>query len=201
MNNLIENIIGLEWKEFQKVNNEGGRAQCQDDRETFEIYRRSQFLSWNAEMLQSYYEDLTDAINSGRNLITEKYARMMESTAPEQYEEIKSFLPPLSEEKKKIIEEIVAVRIRWAEEFAGKYPKTAGNGRLLHTYEDGPYDTSAETYMRGELGTYSERTLAFHRKYINQLLEKNINQYETIMENTVREYGYSSLDEAEKRQL
>lgn len=199
MNNLIEAIINLEWNEFQKVNNEGGRAACQDDRKSFEIYRRSQYLSWNEEMLQSYYGDLIDAINTGRNLVTEKYARMMESTAPIQYEAIKSSLPAISEEKKRMIEEITAVRIKWTEEFASVYPKTAGNGRPVHTYEDGPYDTSVETYLRGELSTYSEKTLALHLKHINQLLEKGINQYESIMENTVREYGYNSLDETEQR--
>ncbi|WP_312702367.1 DUF4125 family protein [Sedimentibacter sp.] len=201
MNKLVEDIIDLEWKEFQKVNNEGGRAWCQDDRNSFDIYRRSQFLSWNDEMLQSYYEDLTDAINSGRNLMTEKYARMMKSTAPDQYRSIRDFLPVLSEEKKAIIEEIVTARIRWAEEFACKYPKIAGRGRPLHTFEDGPYDTSVETYLRGELSTYSENTLELHLKHVNQLLGEGINQYESIMENTVHEYGYSSLDEAELKQV
>ena len=158
-------------------------------------------MSWDDEMLQSYHEDLIEAINSGRNLMTEKYARMMESTAPEQYKAVRDFLPVLNEEMKTIIEEIVATRIRWAEEFACKYPKIAGRGRHLYTLEDRPYDTSVETYLRGELSTYSENTLELLLKHINQLQREGINQYESIMKYTVHQYGYSSLDEAEKRQL
>lgn len=36
---VIEKIIELEWNQFQAVHNEGGRASCQDDRETFDIMR------------------------------------------------------------------------------------------------------------------------------------------------------------------
>ena len=35
----IEKLIQMEWEDFQKVNNEGGRASCQDDPETFFISR------------------------------------------------------------------------------------------------------------------------------------------------------------------
>ena len=49
----IEAIIRLEWKQFQGVHNEGGRASCQDDPKTFEIMRKSQFLTWDLEALES----------------------------------------------------------------------------------------------------------------------------------------------------
>ena len=44
----IEKLIQMEWEDFQKVNNEGGRASCQDDPETFFIMRRSHFAPWTA---------------------------------------------------------------------------------------------------------------------------------------------------------
>lgn len=198
MKNLIEEIVNFEWNEFQNVKNEGGRASCQDNWSTFEIARKSQFLSWNNEMLKSYYDDLLNSKDQGHNLLTEKYARMMESTAPKQFEKIKDNIPVLSIEKKNLIEEIIKIRIKWAEEFAMKYPFISGNGRLIHSYEDNLYGTSVETYLRGELGTYSEKTIKLYHNYVKQLENEGKNQSRIIMENTALAYGYESLDEAEK---
>ena len=133
---LMEEIVNLEWSEFQKVNNEGGRAPCQEDWEGFRIYRRGQFKVWNVVMLESYYRDLTVAVDQGRNLLTEKYARMMESTAPEQYRAIKDFLPELSEKKIELIEGICDIITKWAEEFAAEYPNVSINGRSVRANED-----------------------------------------------------------------
>ncbi len=199
MKSLIDNIIAIEWNEFQKVENEGGRAACQDNWKTFEIARKSQFLSWNEEMLKSYYNDLTKATKEGRNLLTEKYARMMESTAPDKYKIIKDKLPAISDNMKKLIEDIIKIRIKWAEDFAELYPKISGNGRLIHSYEDNAYSTSSETYLRGELSTYSEKTIELYYEYVNKLLEQGKNQAMMIMENTAEAYGYKSLDEAENK--
>ena len=71
---FIEAVVDIEWIQFQQVHNEGGRASCQDDRETFEIMRKSQFLAWTEEVLESYLQDLRDAWKEGWNLLTEKYA-------------------------------------------------------------------------------------------------------------------------------
>ena len=43
----IEEIIKIEWQMFQNVDNLGGRADCQDDFETFYIMRRSQYDNWS----------------------------------------------------------------------------------------------------------------------------------------------------------
>lgn len=43
MNEKIQKIIDIEWEMFQQVDNIGGRADCQDDKETFYIMRRSQY--------------------------------------------------------------------------------------------------------------------------------------------------------------
>lgn len=197
--NLVENIVKTEWNEFQKVENQGGRAACQDNKKGFEIARKSQFLTWNKDMLESYYEDLTNAIEQGRNLITEKYARMMESTAPEEYAQMKDQLPSVSIEKKNLIEEIVTQKVKWVEEFSIQYPRLSGGGRAIHTSDDKPYETSFETYLRGELLTYSERTIRLYHDYIKQLIKENKNLSTLIMENTIRLYGYDSLEAAESK--
>ena len=49
----IEAIIRLEWKQFQGVHNEGGRASCQEDPKTRESMRKSQVRTWEVEALES----------------------------------------------------------------------------------------------------------------------------------------------------
>ena len=196
---LIDKIVELEWKQFDRVENEGGRASCQNDFETFSIMRKSQYFTWTKELLNSYYNDLLLAEQSGWNLITEKYARMMKSTAPEKYVELKKELPIRSEEREIITEEIVKIQIEWMEEFAVKFPKMARNSRSIHTYEDNIWNTSYETYLRGELGTYGEETFVLYGRFIAKLLQEGKNLAYEIMSNTAKLYGYESVEDAEKR--
>ena len=196
---MVEKIVELEWKQFDKVKNEGGRASCQDDYTTFSIMRKSQYLTWTDELLESFYSDLITAENKNWNLIMEKYARMMESTTPEKYEELKKDLPILSEERIAIQEEIIKIQVAWMEEFASKYPKMAGNARSIHTSEDTPFNTSYETYLRGELGTYSENTFILYGRFITGLLRENRNLAYETMTNTAKLYGYESVEAAENR--
>ena len=196
---IVERIVELEWKQFDKVKNEGGRASCQDDYTTFSIMRKSQYLTWPDELLESFYSDLLLAENKGWNLIMEKYARMMESTTPEKYEELKKDLPVLSEERIAIQEEIIKIQVGWMEEFAIKYPKMAGNARSIHTSEDTPFNTSYETYLRGELGTYSENTFILYGRFIAGMSKENRNLAYEIMANTAKLYGYATVEEAESK--
>lgn len=196
---LIENIVNIEWSEFQKVKNSGERATCQDDRKSFEIGRKSQFLSWNQDMLESYYKDLINSIKQERNLINEKYARMLESTAPEEYIQIRDEFPSISIEKKSLIEDVVVQMLIWTEDYLDKYPKLKGTVRIIYTRDEKPYQTSLETYLKAELSTYSYRTLDLYFDYIKQLLEEKKNLTITIMENTVRLYGYDSLEAVENK--
>ena len=196
---LIENIVKHEWQQFDKVKNEGGRADCRDDWNTFSIMRRSQYMTWNDVLLESYYNDLLVAENSGWNLIMEKYARMMASTAPKRYEEMKDQLPKRSEYRITVQEEIIKIQVEWMEEFAAKYPKMAGNARSIHTSEDSAYNTSYETYLRGEIGTYSEDTLLLYGRFIVEVQRANQNLAYLIMENTAKLYGYASVEDAESK--
>ena len=121
----------------------------------------------------------------------------MESTAPEEYEKMKENFPVLSAEKKAIIEEIVRMQVKWMEEFAAEYPKLAGNARSIHTYEDHRFNTSYETYLRGELGTYSDKMLQLYGSYIVEYAGNGWNPAKDIMEHSVLMYGYEGLEEAE----
>ncbi|MBR5361217.1 MAG: DUF4125 family protein [Lachnospiraceae bacterium] len=194
---MIEQIVKLEWEAFDKVDNEGGRAFCQDDWATFSIMRKSQYMEWNEPMLASFIDDFVNANAKGWNLITEKYGRMEKTTSPEEYEKIKDKLPPHTEEQDAIIEQIVAIQVGMMEDVAGKYPKLADNARTLHTADDKPWDTSYETYLRGELGTYSERTLALYGMFIAEIAKSGGNLAYNIISNTAKLYGYDSIDAAE----
>ena len=197
MNPIIEQIVEMEWEMFQNVRNTGGRAACQDDFETFDVMRKSQFLTWDLPLLESYWQDLQEGKAQGRNLVMEKYAYMMESTAPKEYEAIATGLPKISEEKQAMVEQIVAIQVGWREEFAEKYPHLSGQARIIHTSEDTLYDISFETYLRGELKTYSMQTLVFYGRRIVAFVQEQKNMTEEIMRYTTAFYGYKTLEDAE----
>ena len=195
---LSMKIAKDEFDAFDKVVNEGGRAYCQDDWRTFNIMRRSQYMTWNKTMLLQYLYDFEREMRLGHNLITEKYGRMMEHTAPERYAEIKDNFPVLSEEKKTIIEQIVAIQVGWMEEFASKYPAMGERARRIRTADDSAYDTSYETYLRGELGTYSDKMLELYARFIVGLSGEGKNLAYETMQNTAKLYGYDTIEDAER---
>jgi hypothetical protein len=195
----IEAIISIEWSLFNKVQGEDGRASCQDDFGTFEIMRKSQFLSWDPATLDSYLNDLQIARRDGRNLIQEKYARMMASTAPEQYASFAHTLPELSHVQRMTIEEIVAQQLAWRDVFAVEYPHLSSQSRLIRSEEDTPYETSFETYLRGELGTYSAETLQCYAKMIDHYVIAGKNITMAAMSQTAMLYGYRDLASAEEK--
>lgn len=200
INALSLSIAKAEFEAFDKVKNEGGRAGCQNNWPTFKVMRMSQYMTWTEDMLLQYLYEFKTNYANGRNMIEEKYARMMASTAPLEYARFADRLPPLSEEKKGIIEQIVMLQVNWMEEFASEYPNLAGNARMIHTTEDLPYDTSYETYLRGELGTYSDRMLELYGRYIVEHARNGKNVAREIMENTIHFYGYKDLNEANEKE-
>ncbi|MDR1776656.1 MAG: DUF4125 family protein [Desulfovibrio sp.] len=194
---VMQRILELEWEMFSDVQNAGGRASCQDDAETFKIMRGAQFATWPEDALESWLEDLEAARREGRNLMTEKYARMMESTCPEEYMRIAKALPPVDGGTLALIEEILAAHISWKLEAAEKYPFLCGRGRALRSGEDSALETSFETYLRGELRTCSAETIRrLHRHTLRQQKAGINGAAETLLQQAKR-YGYASLAEAE----
>ena len=194
----IERIIDIEWQMFQKVENIGGRASCQDDFETFYIMRFSQYGSWSDEMVDFYLDFAEDALIQGRNLVSEKYARMMEFTHPEYYRrEIEPFLPSISEYCLSLIDKIADTMVRWETEFSHLYPKLSGAGRPITSEGDASGFTSMETYARGELSTYPVELLRLYSEYIDRLLTEGKSLSLINQQIMVELYGYDTIKEAE----
>ena len=197
--NIIQQIITREWEFFQNVHNTGGRASCQDNYEEFNIMRSSQWEIFSLPTLRSYLDDLVLAKYRDRNPVMEKYAYMMKYSAPKEYEEIESFLPVISEWKREITEKIIKIYLKWEAETIVKYPAITGKGRKLYSESDTPEYTSIETYLRGELFSYSEKTLQLYYDYVKDCKNENKNLAEINLENIVRKKGYNSLEDAENK--
>ena len=195
----VSALVESEWEDFTKVNNRGGRADCQDDKFTFTLTRTSQFRCWTEAMVDSYREDLAAAKVEGRNLPAEKYARMMQKTAPEEFAALRHLLREPSEEAERWIDKIVAAHVEWFRVYAAAYPCLAGGNRNEQEDVGSLGGTSFKTYLWGELHTYSERTLRLYAAYVDTLHAENKNLSIMIMTEQMRFYGFASLNEAEER--
>ncbi|MBR5230611.1 MAG: DUF4125 family protein [Firmicutes bacterium] len=194
----IEKIINTEWEMFQNVDNIGGRASCQDDYETFFIMRASQYGSWPIEMIELYRDFVENCRNIGRNLLTEKYGRMMKYTHPAYYEKnIAPALPEVPAANYVLIDSIVKSMIIWESDFARRYPKISGVGRPLTSDGDASGFTSMETYARGELATYPAELLKLYVSYVDKLKEDGLSLSILNQEIMVKLYGYDTIEEAE----
>lgn len=194
---LVSEVVQMEWNAFDKVQGMDGRAGCQDDFETFQIMRSSQFIPWDLELLQSYHNDFQVALGENRNLISEKYAYMMSSTDPDYFSKIQHRLPSISAEKLNLIEKIIAIQLNDMTILAKSYPKFANQGRSLRSSEDTTFNTSYETYLRGELSTYSQRTVELYLEFLQNNQKNIVNTAELYMKEVATQYGYPDLLSAE----
>jgi len=182
-NLLTERILNIELAMFLSVP-VLQKAGCQEHPEEFKRTRRAQFLTWSEKTLTSYLEDLLEAEAAGRNLMTHKYARM------------DGLIPKLADEP--LIDRIVAIEYAWQKEMFRRYPRLMGGARPLASSEDSTYQTSFETYLGGELETYSSRTLAALFEDVTLALAQGRSMTEDLYTHLVRSYGYDTLEEAEQ---
>ena len=196
-NALIDAILEKEWPMFHNVNGEE-RASCQNDYPVFEIMRRAQYEAWSADALAAYLGDITAAEAAGRNIAREKYIRMMESTDPRGYEHFSGELPPVSDEKRALVEAIWAKMLAQTERMRERYPILALGGRPLHAGEERDGWASIETYQKSELLTYSEDTLKALLANIEALEAEGKDFVYMVQENTVLKQGFPTMAEAEK---
>jgi len=182
---LITKIVELELEMFLAVPADGS-YRCQQDPEGFGLHRRVQFSIWSEAALQSYLADLHRAREDGINLMTIKYARMQDLIA--------------RENRNPLIAEIIGIQYRWQEEMVQKYPYLMAGARHLPESDDNAEGTSFETYLRGELETYSDDTLALLHRDVTQLQKMGINGSEKIYDLLVKELGYDSIEAANQAQ-
>ena len=182
MEDIIESIIQMEWEFFDKVENEGGRASCQDNWETFSKMRRSQYMAWPEPLIESWKSDLVRANEEGRNPLTEKYGYMM------------CVSPKKIDTARRIVDRLIPQN----ETFRAKYPRVSGRGRPLRTSEEPAAGwTSIETYELGELWTYSQKTLELFEANLDAFEKEGKSYPETVVENGLKLRGFKSLEEAE----
>ena len=81
----LERVVALEWEQFDAVLGLNGRAGCQDDLRHFSAYRCAQYLAFPHGLIPRVLAELEQAELSGRNLVEEKYARMMAATDPAEF--------------------------------------------------------------------------------------------------------------------
>jgi len=199
MRNLtIEKILRFEWGMLQNVAGKNGKADCQEDWQTFHIMRYSYYHAWSDEMIRSYVRDMEEAMDAGRNLVMEKYAYMMEYTDPEYFKEkLLLHLPKIDAETRQMIKDIAEYLVSCDKEFSMKYPKLSRKGRPIEASKDNATDTSAESYAKGELSTYTKYTLRLFLDYIKKCKENGINFSFLVKDKMVKMYGYDSIEDAE----
>ena len=191
---VVNDIVNREWEMFQKTQNMGGRAACQDQYDTFYANRYSQHSILQPDTLESYRNDLIAAGMIGRNLITEKYGYMMEFTDPDYYNaNLRDRLPALTETKAQLIAQIVSLQLEGYRQYATEYPALARAGRPA---EESNLDTSIRDYSVGEYMTYSEGTL----ELILRDVKRMENPVMEIQKTLVSFYGFNSLKAAEEAQ-
>lgn len=186
---LIEEVLDREQEMFVTVPSRYP-APCQGNLPAFRLHRAAQFSVWSVRTLRSYRDDLIRAAEQGRNLMTLKYARM------------ENLIPCLHQapETQERIRRIVSVQVRWQTELASRYPRLLGRGRpLAEADARGGAATSFSTYLRGELETYSEETLALLDRDVAGAEAAGRNLTEGIYRQLVRGLGYRSLEDAEER--
>jgi hypothetical protein len=182
--NLIDAILEIELRMFLTVN-PMQTSGCQEYPESFKLHRRAQFHPWSEEALGSYLEDLHEAEEHGENLMRRKYARMQ------------GLLP--GADTNPVVEEIVRLKMEWQREMFRKFPAVMSGARPLTDEGTRAQMTSFETYARGELETYSERTLSLLHRDLLEMQARGESLSEKVYDYLVRASGYESLEAAEKK--
>ena len=167
---LLDGIIEIELDMFKRVRT-AEPSLCQERPETFKAMRWMTHSVLSTGTLESYLGDLQKAETEGRNLLTEKYARMQ------------NIIPLIKTNP--IIEDITKVEVSWMKELSQKYP---------HTFGSRP---GFEIYLHSELETYSDETVESYFGDISKAKKEGRNLVEERYTILFQEMGYVSISEVE----
>lgn len=161
----IEKILAAELRMFQSVPAIGANR-CLEHPEEFKQHREAQFSIFSNETLKSYLDDIKTAQEKGQNLMTDKYARM------------DNLIPKTN--CSTLVDAVAAIMVNWQIQLIEKYPGLMERARPVASENDDQYKTSFETYIKGELETYSESTLSFLQSDLKKLQVEGKNGSEEI---------------------
>jgi hypothetical protein len=124
-------------------------------------------MTWSEPVLESYISDIEAARSVGRNLMTEKYARM------------EGIIDPLNPDALPLIDKIVERECKWLEDLQEKNSNIK-MARPIRRSQDTPTVVSSETYSRGEFETYSLKTLELYHEDNVAMEAKGMNRLEIV---------------------
>jgi hypothetical protein len=120
-------------------------------------------------------------MQNGRNLFTEKYARM------------DNLIPTINSNP--IINKIVKIEAQWQAEIQYKYP--ALYSRFCRSTEESEESTNFSVYLRCELETYGDTTLTIYYEWVKQAKDSGINYSLLMLKNIIKKSGFENIQKAE----
>lgn len=169
---LIEKIVDLEEEMFKAVK-VSEPSLCQERLKTFRIMREMTFSVWSIAGLESYLNDLKEAVKNGRNFLTEKYARM------------DNLIAVINNNP--LIDVIVSFERDWMLDLHEQYPNAVN------------MQGDFTNYTKSELETYSDATLKEYYETLKRAKLEEINLAEVRFLKMYKRFGYDSLQEIEDR--
>ena len=154
---LIISIIQQEWPLFTSTQNVDHRSPCQDQMANFIVSRHAYWSMYSTPV------------------VTFKYGYMMEATHPDEFLAIKDKLPSISNVKLSLVTAIMALYMKWELDIQLEIPGYDTHHRPIQAKDNSLTHTSVETYMTGELQSYSENTLECILAHFLQCSKNNIN--------------------------
>ena len=164
---LIKSIIDIEQDMFVSVQTSES-SPCQENLKTFRVMRWMNHSTHGDEFLDSYYQDLVEAQQEERNLMTEKYA-IIQGLIPSNVTDTMNY--------------IILFETQWLGELKEKYPNLF---RKVGGFN---------AYFEAELQVISKKSLDLYHKEVMDGVNTDRNLVKERYENLYRYLGYNSLEE------